>query len=119
MNNHLWKFSILCDDLWMEFENVPDIVGSRETLSAWLSDDVRDYHKTLEYIDDVLNGKNEEDFLLGNAYKAYVKKDFTEIHFIFEEDNHAIGPCTVPTKLLREIVKAWLDEHEKFCADKK
>ena len=50
MNNHLWKFSILCDDLWMEFENVPDIVGSRETLSAWLSDDVRDYHKTLEYI---------------------------------------------------------------------
>ena len=56
---------------------------------------------------------------MGNAYKAYVKEDFTEIHFIFEEDNHAIGPCTVPTKLLREIVKEWLDEHEKFCADKK
>ena len=65
MNNHLWKFSILCDDLWMEFENVPDIVGSRETLSAWLSDDVRDYHKTLEYIDDVLSEKKCGRFYLG------------------------------------------------------
>ena len=117
--NTIWKFSILCDDLWMEFENVPDIVGSRETLSAWLSDDVRDYHKTLEYIDDVLTGKKDKDLFWGNAYKAYVKRDFTEIHFIFEEDNHAIGPCTVPTKLLREIVETWIDEYEKFRANRK
>ena len=114
MNNHLWKFSILCDDLWMEFENVPDIIGSRETLSGWLSDDVRDYHKILEYIDNVISKKNDEDFIWGNGYKAYVRKDFTEIHFNFEEDVPTVMPCTVPTKLLREIVKAWLDEYEKF-----
>ena len=64
------------------------------------------------------NSRNYDVFL-ALSFADYVKKDFTEIHFIFEEDNHAIGPCTVPTKLLREIVKAWLDEHEKFCADKK
>ena len=103
----------------MMFDDVADVVGDKLTLTDWLYTDIGDYRKTLEYIDDVLNGKNEEDFLLGNAYKAYVKKDFTEIHFIFEEDNHAIGPCTVPTKLLREIVEAWLDEYEKFRASKK
>ena len=58
--------------------------------------------------------KNVEDFIWGNGYKAYVKKDFTEIHFNFEEDDPTIKPCTVPTKLLREIVETWIDEYEKF-----
>ena len=116
---HKWKFRSRDYYLDMIFDDVEEVKGDKETLTGWLNTDIIGYQKTLEYIDDVLNGKNEEDFLLGNAYKAYVKKDFTEIHFIVEEDNHAIGPCTVPTKLLREIVKAWLDEHEKFCADKK
>ncbi len=98
----------------MMFDDVDDILGDKFTLTDWLYTDIGDYRKTLEYIDDVLNEKNDGDLLWGNAYKAYVKKDFTEIHFIFEEDNHAIGPCTVPTKLLREIVEAWLDEYEKF-----
>ena len=116
---HKWKFRSRDYYLDMIFDDVEEVKGDKETLTGWLNTDIGGYQKTLEYIDDVLSGKNEEDFLWGNAYKAYVRKDFTEIHFIFEEDNHAIGPCTVPTKLLREIVKAWLDEHEKFCADKK
>ena len=116
---HKWKFRSRDYYLDMIFDDVEEVKGDKETLTGWLNTDIIGYQKTLEYIDDVLSGKNEEDFLWGNAYKAYVKKDFTEIHFIFEEDNHAIGPCTVPTKLLREIVKAWLDEHEKFCASKR
>ena len=114
-----WQFRFHEDYFVMTFDDVEEVKGDKETLTGWLNTDIIGYQKTLEYIDDVLNGKNEEDFLLGNAYKAYVKKDFTEIHFIFEEDNHAIGPCTVPTKLLREIVKAWLDEFEKFSVSKK
>lgn len=103
----------------MMFDDVADVVGDKLTLTDWLYTDIGDYRKTLEYIDDVLAEKKDKDLFWGNAYKAYVKRDFTEIHFIFEEDNHAIGPCTVPTKLLREIVEAWLDEYEKFRASKK
>ena len=103
----------------MIFDDVEEGKCDKTTLTGWLYTDIGDYYKTLEQIDDVLSGKNEEDFLWGNAYKAYVKKDFTEIHFNFEEDVPTVKPCTVTTKLLREIVKAWLDEHEKFCADKK
>ena len=116
---HKWKFRSRDYYLDMIFDDVEEVKGDKETLTGWLNTDIIGYQKTLEYIDDVLSGKNEEDFLWGNAYKAYVKKDFTEIHFNFEEDVPTVMPCTVPTKLLREIVKAWLDEHEKFCADKK
>ena len=116
---HKWKFRSRDYYLDMIFDDVEEVKGDKETLTGWLNTDIIGYQKTLEYIDDVLSGKNEEDFLWGNAYKAYVRKDFTEIHFNFEEDVPTVMPCTVPTKLLREIVKAWLDEHEKFYADKK
>ncbi len=115
----VWKFSVVCSDLWMEFDNVDEIHGSKETLSSWLCDDVRDFRRTLEYIDDVISGKNKEDFLWGNVFKAYVKKDFTEIRYDFEDMDPSVKPCTLPTKLLREIVKAWLEEYEKFRASKK
>ena len=114
-----WKFHFHEDYFVMVFDDAEEVKGDKATLTGWLYVDVGDYRKTLEYIDDVLSGKNEEDFLWGNAYKAYVRKDFTEIHFNFEEDVPTVMPCTVPTKLLREIVKAWLDEHEKFYANKK
>ena len=117
--NKEWKFSVVCSDLWMEFDDVDEIQGSKETLSSWLCDDIRDFTRTLEYIDDVISGKNNEDFLWGNGFKAYVRKDFTEIHFNYEEEEPSVKPCTVPTKLLREIVKAWLEEYESFRANKK
>ena len=79
----------------------------------------RDHFCYLEDIDNVLSGKSDEEFQWGNGYKAYVKKDFTEIHFNFEDDDPTIRPCIVPTRLLREIVKAWLDEFEKFSVSKK
>ena len=116
--NKIWKFSVQCDDLWMEFDDVDEILGSKETLSSWLCDDVKDFSRTLEYIDDVIERKNDEDFLWGNGYKAYVKKNFTEIHFNYEDDDPSVKPCTVPTKLLRGIVKAWLEEYEKFYASR-
>ena len=119
MEERKWKFHFHDYYLVMIFDDVEEVKGDKETLTGWLNTDIGGYQKTLEYIDDVLSGKNEEDILWGNAYKAYVKKDFTEIHFNFEEDVPTVMPCTVPTKLLREIVKAWLDEHEKFYANKK
>ena len=116
---HKWKFRSRDYYLDMIFDDVEEVKGDKETLTGWLNTDIIGYQKTLEYIDDVLTGKKDKDLFWGNAYKAYVKRDFTEIHFIFEEDNHAIGPCTVPTKLLREIVETWIDEYEKFRANRK
>ena len=114
-----WNFRFHEDYFVMVFDDVEEVKGDKTTLTGWLYTDIGDYYKTLEYIDDVLSGKNEEDFLWGNAYKAYVKKDFTEIHFNFEDDDSTIRPCIVPTRLLCEIVKAWLDEFEKFSVSKK
>ena len=103
----------------MVFDDVEEVKGDKATLTGWLYTDVRDNVCYLEDIDNVLKGKSDEEIQWGNGYKAYVKKDFTEIHFNFEEDDPTIKPCTVSTKLLREIVKAWLDEYEKFRASKK
>ena len=115
-----WNFSITQGgSLWMNIDDIPEIVGSKVTLETWLHTDVRDFRGTLGYIDDVISGKNNEDFLWGNGFKAYVKRDFTEIHFNYEVENPSVKPCTVPTKLLREIVKAWLEEYEEFRASKK
>ena len=117
--NRAWKFSVVCSDLWMEFDDVDEIQGSKETLSSWLCDDIRGFTRTVDYIDDVLAGKVEEDRLGGDGFSAYVKKEFTEIRYDFEDMDPSVKPCTVPTKLLREIVKAWLEEYERFRASKK
>ena len=114
-----WNFSITQGSLWMNIDDIPEIVGSKVALESWLHTDVRDFAKTLDYIDDVLAGNVEEDCLGGDGFSAYVKKEFTEIRYDFEDMDPSVKPCTVPTKLLREIVKAWLDEYEKFRASKK
>ena len=44
---------------------------------------------------------------------------YSEEFFNFEDDDSTIRPCIVPTRLLCEIVKAWLDEFEKFSVSKK
>ncbi len=115
-----WNFSITqAGSLWMNIDDIQEIVGSKVALESWLHTDVRDFVRTLDYIDDVLVGNVKEDCLEGNAFIAYVKRDFTEIHYNFEDIDPSAKPCTVPTKLLREIVKAWLEEYEKFRASKK
>ena len=114
-----WKFLIIQGSLWMDIDDIPEIVGPKETLEAWLHTDVGDYHGFLKVIDDVLAGNIEENYLGGNGCNLTVRYDFSEIHFNFEDVDSSAKPCTVPTKLLREIVKAWLDEYEKFRASKK
>ena len=114
-----WNFHFHEDYFVMTFDDVEEVKGDKTTLTGWLYTDVRDHFCYLEDIDNVLSGKSDEEFQWGNGYKAYVKKDFTEIHFNFEDDDSTIRPCIVPTRLLCEIVKAWLDEFEKFSVSKK
>ena len=117
--NQKWCFSILCNDLWMEFSGFDSIIGATETLSLWLSDDVRDHNDYLEIINKILIGELKNELLWGNGYKAYVDRDYTEIHFNFEDEDSSVKPCKLPTKLLREIVEVWLEEYEKFRNSKK
>ena len=114
-----WKFENVLTGPWMTFENVDEIEGDKETLSSWLSDDVRDYAPTLDYIDKAISGELEDNLFWGNGFKAYIEQEYTEIHFNYEEDDPRIKPCKLPTKLLREIVAVWLEEFEKYRNSKK
>ena len=109
-----WKFHFHDYYFVMIFDDVEEVKGDKETLTGWLNTDVRGNVCYLEDIDNVLKGKSDEEIQWGNAYNSCVRKDFTEIHFNFEEDTPSVKPCTVPTKLLREIVETWIDEYEKF-----
>ena len=46
----------------MVFDDVEEVKGDKATLTGWLYVDVRDYRKTLEYIDDVLVEKMKKIF---------------------------------------------------------
>lgn len=104
--------------IYLDASKLEEIQGDSFTLSQWLKDEVGGYEKTLEYIENVLNGNIDEEELGTNGFVAYVKKDITEIHFIYEDECSDVKPCSLPTKMLRDIVKVWLKELNKFKANK-
>ena len=113
------KFTTKLDNLWIEFENINEIIGSEDTLSLWLYTDVQNNKQILDFIDRALLGDLDDNLFWGDGYKAYVDRDYTEIHFNFEDEDSSVKPCKLPTKLLREIVEVWLEEYEKFRNSKK
>ena len=114
---HNWIFEDIGYDLNMSFENIQEIEGNRQTLSTWLGEDVRDYRIMLDDVIKVLNGDSEYEELWCDLFTADVYKDYTEIHSNFEDNMPP--PCKVPTPLLREIIEVWLEEREKYYANKK
>ena len=56
-----WKFNFHDNYFVMVFDDVKEICGDKSTLTEWLYTDVGDFRGTLEYIDDVISGKTEED----------------------------------------------------------
>ncbi len=104
--------------LFMHFDNISDVKGDKNTLSAWLSYDVENYHPILDDVIKVLDGNSEYEELWCNLFTADVYKDYTEIHSNFG-DIMPHKPCKVPTPLLREIIEVWLEEREKYYANKK
>ena len=58
MEERKWKFHFHDYYLVMIFDDVEEVKGDKETLTGWLNTDIGGYQKTLEYIDDVLCGKN-------------------------------------------------------------
>lgn len=113
-----WKFEDLGYDLNMSFNDVEGIKGDLITLSAWLTDDIRDYRPILEDVIKVLDGNSEYEELWCNLFTADVYKDYTEIRSNFEGQVH-YKRCKLPTPLLREILEAWFEEREKYYANKK
>lgn len=103
----------------MLFEDVECIQGCKLTLTDWLESDVQASTYFLEQITQILNGVLPEDEYSGNAYDITIGKNFSTIRYIFEEETSANKPCKVPTPLLREIIEVWLEEREKYYANKK
>ena len=73
----------------------------------------------LDFIDKAILGELKDNLFWGNCYKTYIGQEFTEIYYNFEDEDPTIKPCKLPTRLLREIVEAWLEEYEKFRNKKK
>lgn len=108
MNEKIVIKKLASGDLYLDASMLDEIVGDSETLSSWLMDEVGKQDVILKYIDDVINEEVAEDEIGINGFIAYIKKDITDIHFIFEDEDSRIKPCYLPTKLLREIVEIWL-----------
>ncbi len=80
-------------------------------IGGWLTADVQcfaeeDYIPRVKEILESSNPAEEEEFVK-NAYKTLVRKDYTTITYIFEEDNPHMVPCTLPTQMLLEILEVW------------
>ena len=117
MHSDLYFFErkeIVWPELWMNFREVPEIHGSKETLTEWLTIDVRDHEEYLAQVEDVLNGTKSDELIWGDAYKAFINPDVSEVHCCFEEELPDKAPCMLPTTLLRDIIAIWLKEYKKF-----
>lgn len=101
-------------DLYMNFTYIPGFIGDSEIVTAWLAIDVRDNSELLNAINEVINEKKKEELLWGNAYKVYVKPNFSEIHCCFEDQLTDMKSCNLPTNTLLEIVSIWLNEYKRF-----
>ena len=114
-----WKFKTYGDNIiLMLFDDVEEVVGDKATLTEWLDSDVQGSKYTLKVLEKVVNGDCDEDEFGGNVFEVRIRKNFTMISSAFGDEVPNVKPCTVPTKLLYEIVKVWLSEREKFYANK-
>jgi len=66
-----------------------------------------------EVLDKVLNGESEYEEFTGNVCCLEIKKDYTKIVDILDEDDE-VEPCIIETKELREFIEIWSAEQEKF-----
>lgn len=104
--------------MFIKVEPNSKTTGYLPNLEGWLECDVgREGEENLKAIKEYLKHPTEEYLFLGlNAYEVYVKKDYTTIVYIFEDENPQMVPCTLPTKMVCKILKVWIKaekEHRK------
>ena len=85
------------------------ITGFLPNVEGWLECDVGSQgEKNLTAIKEYLKHPTEEPLLLGsNAYEVHVKKDYTIVSYDYEYCNPTMIPCTIPTKMVCELLRAW------------
>lgn len=107
----------------LEMEKNEHITGYAGNIAGWLECDVQCLgRRYISKIKKILKGPDsfKEEIFSGNAYEAHVKKDYTTISYDFEEDWPEMAPCTLPTKMLYDVLEIWVkacDEHDR--SDKK
>lgn len=96
-----------------------EVSGYIHNIGGWLHSDVQCWGEDyISKIKNVLEGKVEEEFFWGNAYKTLVHKDYTKITYSYEEDNPKMVPCTLPTEMLYEILQIWTKAREEHYKNK-
>ncbi len=119
--NFNYNFEEIGGFLEINIEKCENITGYVHNIGGWLLSDVQCFgSRYLSRIQEILNSDNpdEEELFWGNAYKALVHKDYTTISYDFEEDNPEMVPCTLPTKMLCEILEIWIKAKEEHIAKK-
>ena len=99
----------------MKIEPNSKMIGYVGNINGWFNCDVGSQgEKNLKAIKEYLKHPTEEYLLLGsNAYEVHVKKDFTTISYDYEYCNPQMVPCTLPTKMLCKLLKAWTKAEKK------
>ena len=99
--------------IYMEFTDNPEIHGDATALSYWLIDDVGEFEKYLEIIDEAISGNIVQEWIGGNLYCAYLGKEYTFLQAVCTDPKEP-EICSLPTTMLREIVEIWFREYKKF-----
>jgi len=117
--NFEYEFATSCNNSVLSMYIKPNsfIVGDTRRIYEWLYDDIMgSFERVKKDIDAVLNEEVECDEWNGNANSAVFNKDTTTITCNFDELE--CEPCTLPTKMLREIIDIWEEEYNKFYSKK-
>ncbi len=95
--------------LSIRIEPNSQITGFLPNVEGWLECDVGSQgEKNLTAIKEYLKHPTEEYLLLGsNAYETHVRRDYTIVSYDYEYCNPTMIPCTIPTKMVCELLKAW------------
>lgn len=107
----------------LQVEPNEKITGYIHNIAGWLDSDVQSFGESfyLPRIKEILYGDNpdDEEFWWGNAYKATIRRDYSTIVDCFEEVRPDFVPCTLPTEMLLEILKIWIDVKKEFDEKRK
>ena len=95
--------------LYMNVDNLTEIEGDHLIIPEWLRVDVHNDIQVSEEIEKAINEEPGEHYYWANLYYATFEKEYTIIKSTFFDEGDK-RYCSIPTKLLLEIVRFWFDE---------
>jgi hypothetical protein len=110
-----YKYKVKSDKerghVWIELEE-PKVALATAILGEINHEDLKRWYA--EGIDMVLNSKSEYEERDGEGYGLRIRKDYTEVYFIYDENQK----CKIETSELRELIEIYWEAFLEFHKDK-